>query len=268
VRLWGKTVADELFPNADPIGQQIRICNTPFTVIGVLSSKGQNMMGRDQDDLMLAPTTTVLYRLKGGENMDMIYASCISEDMMSQAEQEVTRIMREAHNIKDGQDDDFTVRNQTEMIEMASEITGVMTMLLGSIAAVSLIVGGIGIINIMLVSVTERTREIGIRLSVGARTSDIMTQFLVEAIKLSCSGGVIGIILSFVIKAILSHTTTVQVLIKPHIILLAFGFAAIIGIFFGFYPARRAVLLNPIDALRHEYELTLPQKVDTDLSTF
>lgn len=248
----GKSVADELFPDSDPIGQQVRIRNTPFMVIGVLTSKGQNLMGRDQDDIMLAPVTTVLYRLKGGENIDQIYASCQSEEVIAQAEQEVTQILRDAHQLKEGQEDDFNVRNQTEMLEMASEISGVITMLLGSIAAVSLIVGGIGIMNIMLVSVTERTREIGIRLSVGARTSDIMTQFLVEASVLSCTGGVIGILLSFIIKAILMSATSVQVIIKPPIVAIAFGVAVLIGVFFGFYPARRAALLNPIDALRHE----------------
>ncbi len=252
VAVLGKTVTEELFPDSDPIGQQIRIRNTPFTVIGTLKSKGQNMMGRDQDDAVLAPSTTVLYRLKGGERIDMIFMSCADESRMDEAQEEVRAIIRQSHDLKTDEDDDFNVRNQAELIETATSLTRILTMLLGSIAGVSLIVGGIGIMNIMLVSVTERTREIGIRLSVGARSGDILTQFLVEAIVLSCTGGVLGVILAFIIEAIVGKATSVPMLIKPEIVLLSFGFSAMIGIFFGFYPARRAAKLNPIDALRHE----------------
>jgi len=252
VAVIGKTIADQLFADTDPIGQQIRIRNTPFVIVGVLSSKGQNPMGRDQDDIILAPSTTVLYRLKGGEHVDMIYTSAINADQMTVAQEEVETLMREAHNIKPGQDDDFMVRNQAELIETATATAKVMTTLLGSIAGVSLIVGGIGIMNIMLVSVTERTREIGIRLSVGARSSDILTQFLVEAIVLSCTGGIIGVALAFGIAAVMEKLSPVAVLIEPSIVMLAFSFAALIGIFFGFYPARKAAMLNPIDAVRHQ----------------
>jgi putative ABC transport system permease protein len=255
VALIGKTVADQLFPNQEPIGQNIRIRNTPFTVVGVLKAKGQTGMGQDQDDVILAPSTSVLYRLKGDRHssaIDMINASAVSSDKVDAATAELRTILRKSHKLTEGQDDDFTVRSQAEIMQAATETTKTMTLLLGSIAAVSLLVGGIGIMNIMLVSVTERTREIGIRLSVGARESDVLIQFLTEAVVLSLSGGIIGITLSAAVVAGLNKWTTLQPIITPEIVAVSFLFSAVVGIFFGFYPARKAAALDPIDALRHE----------------
>jgi putative ABC transport system permease protein len=252
VAVLGKTVADELFADEDPVGEKIRINNTPFMVIGVLKEKGQSGMGGDQDDVILAPATTVLYRLKGGQNIDMIYVSAISKDQMYAAQQELTTIMRTAHRLQTAEDDDFQIRNQADIIDMASATTKTLTILLGSIAAVSLIVGGIGIMNIMLVSVTERTREIGIRMAVGARSNDILTQFLSESIMLSLIGGIIGTLLAFVVTFVMRKFTSFTPQINPATVFLAFSFSAIVGVFFGFYPARKAALLNPIEALRYE----------------
>jgi len=252
VAVLGKTVADQLFPNDDPIGQQIRIKNVPFRVIGVLASKGQNVMGADNDDIIIAPATTVLDRLLGGRYISFIMASANSLSQIDQAQAEIETIMRKAHNLNAGEENDFTVRNQAEITQAATETSQVLTILLASVAGVSLIVGGIGIMNIMLVSVTERTREIGIRLSVGARTSDIMIQFLTESIVLSVTGGLIGVLLAFGITFILNEYTSQAAYINPQIIFIAVSFAGIIGIFFGFYPARKAANLNPIDALRYE----------------
>lgn len=252
VAILGKTVANELFPDQDPTGQDIRIRNVPFEVIGVLKSKGQSGMGQDQDDMILAPSTTVFYRLKGGRWVDMINASAVSIEDMDAAKDEMSAILRVAHKIDYGQDDDFTVRSQTEITEAVTETSRTMTLLLGAIAAVSLVVGGIGIMNIMLVSVTERTREIGIRLSVGARASDIMIQFLTEAVVLSISGGILGIVLSGAVIMVLDKFTTINTAINPEIIFVSFIFSAIVGIFFGFYPARKAAAMDPITALRYE----------------
>jgi len=252
VAVLGKTVAKELFGDADPVGEQIRINKTPFTVIGVLKEKGQSGMGGDQDDIVLAPAKTVLYRLKGGQFIDMIYVSAISKDQIYAAQTELTTIMRASHRLQEGEDNDFDIRNQADIIDMASSTSKTLTILLGSIAAVSLIVGGIGIMNIMLVSVTERTREIGIRLAVGARSSDILTQFLSESIVLSFIGGIIGTLLAFVVTYVMRKFTTFTPQIYPATVVLAFSFAAIVGVFFGFYPARKAALLNPIEALRYE----------------
>jgi putative ABC transport system permease protein len=252
VAVLGNTVADELFGEQDPVGEQIRINNTPFTIIGRLKPKGQSGMGGDQDDVILAPATTVLYRLKGGQYIDMIYVSAISKDQIYSAQQELIPIMRAAHRLQEGEENDFDIRNQADIIEMASSTTETLTILLGSIAVVSLIVGGIGIMNIMLVSVTERTREIGIRLAVGARSSDILTQFLSESIVLSLIGGILGILLAFVVTYIMREFTTFTPQIYPAIVFLAFSFAGIVGVFFGFYPARKAAMMNPIEALRYE----------------
>jgi putative ABC transport system permease protein len=252
VAVLGQTVAKQLFPDEDPIGQQIRIRNVPFRVIGVLTAKGQSAMGSDQDDIIFAPATTVLDRLVGGIYINYIQASAISTDQIDAAQQQLTQIMREAHHLNPGEDNDFTVRNQAEITEAATETSKILTILLASVAGVSLIVGGIGIMNIMLVSVTERTREIGIRLSVGARTSDVLIQFLTEAIVLSLAGGLIGVLLSFGVVFILNDYTGLMAVISPEIVLIAVSFSGIIGIFFGFYPARKAANLNPIDALRYE----------------
>lgn len=252
IAVLGKTVADELFPDQDPIGEKIRIQNTPFRVMGVLAEKGQSSFGRDADDVILAPATTVLYRLKGGSHIDMIYISAVSSDKMAAVEAGITKLLRETNSIAFGEEDNFSIHNQTEIIQMASSTFETLTLLLGAIAAVSLLVGGIGIMNIMLVSVTERTREIGIRLSVGARSSDILIQFLVEAIVLSLSGGLVGVILAFGITFFLNKLAGMSTVINPTTILIAFVFSAAVGVFFGFYPARKAANLNPIDALRYE----------------
>jgi putative ABC transport system permease protein len=252
VALLGQTVVKQLFPNEDPIGQQIRIRNVPFKVIGILTAKGQSATGQDQDDIIIAPATTVLDRLVGGMYISFIMASANSANDINKAQEELTNIMREAHHLYPGQDDDFTVRNQAEITEAATETSKILTVLLGSVAGVSLIVGGIGIMNIMLVSVTERTREIGIRLSVGARTSDVLIQFLTEAIVLSLAGGIIGVLLSVAVVFIVNSYSGMMAVINPEIIFIAVTFSGIIGIFFGFYPARKAANLNPIDALRYE----------------
>jgi putative ABC transport system permease protein len=252
IAVLGKTVADALFPNENPVGEKIRIRNTPFVVAGVLTKKGQSANGADQDDIILAPATTVLNRLKGGRYIDMINVSAVSSDKMTEAQEELRTLMREAHHLKAGDDDDFTIRSQAEITEMATQTTKTLTLLLGGIAAVSLLVGGIGIMNIMLVSVTERTREIGIRMSVGARGRDVLMQFLSEAVVLSLIGGILGILFAFVVSLFFNQFTPMKTVIKPEIVLLAFSFSGAVGVFFGFHPARRAAGLNPIDALRYE----------------
>lgn len=248
----GAEVVKNLFPNDDPIGQQIRIRNTPFKIIGVLKEKGQSATGQSNDDVILAPSRTVQDRLSGGRFITSFQANAISADKIPDAIAELKSIMREAHKIEPGMEDDFTIRDQSDLSEAATETSRILTILLASVAGVSLIVGGIGIMNIMLVSVTERTREIGIRLSVGARASDILIQFLTEAIVLSLSGGVIGVAFSFLVAYLLNNYTDQTAYIRPQIIMIAFGFAGAIGIFFGFYPAKKASALNPIDALRYE----------------
>ncbi len=252
VAVIGSTVADELFPDQDPTGEEIRIRNIPFTVVGVLKSKGQSGMGQDQDDVILAPSTTVLYRLKGGRYIDMINASALSIDKMDAAQEEIRTLLRQSHRLKDSDADDFNIANQAEITSAVTSTSRTLTLLLGSIAAVSLVVGGIGIMNIMLVSVTERTREIGIRLSVGARSTDVLAQFLTEAIVLSLGGGIAGILLAYGIAYFMNNFTDLSVLIKPVIIMISFLFSGAVGVFFGFYPARKAATLNPIDALRYE----------------
>lgn len=252
VVLLGKTIANELFPGHDPTGEKIRVRSVPFTVIGVLEEKGQSGMGQDQDDIVVAPSTTVLYRLKGGRYVDMIQASAVSIEQLEAAEEELRVIMRNSHRLNEGEGDDFDIHNQTEITETVTQTSKTMTTLLAAIASVSLIVGGIGIMNIMLVSVTERTREIGIRLSVGARESDILMQFLTEAVFLSLIGGIVGILLSLITSSALNQFTGYYTLIKPEIIFIAFSFSGAVGITFGFYPARKAASLNPIDALRYE----------------
>ena len=248
----GKTVADNLFPGQDPVGALIRIRNVPFQIIGVLGSKGQTAEGTDQDDLILAPYTTVQSRLAGFNFIAQILASTATKEDIPAAQEEIRQILRGAHKLPSYADDDFTVRNQTDLAAAAQGTTSVMTALLAAIASISLLVGGIGIMNIMLVSVTERTREIGIRMAIGARGSDVLTQFLVESIVMSVIGGVLGVGLGFGGAAVLSKVTGWQTAIAPHMVLVALGFSAAVGIFFGFYPARKAAALDPIQALRYE----------------
>jgi putative ABC transport system permease protein len=248
----GSEVAKNLFPDDDPIGQQIRIRNVPFKIIGVLSEKGQTSVGTSNDDIILAPSRTVHERLSGGRFISSIQVSAVSPAQIPKAKEELRKIMREAHKLTQGEEDDFTIQDQADLATAATETSKILTILLGSVAGVSLIVGGIGIMNIMLVSVTERTREIGIRLSIGARSSDILIQFLTEAVVLSLAGGILGVSLSFGVSYLLNNYTSQAANIQPEIIFLAFSFAGAIGIFFGFYPARKASKLNPIDALRYE----------------
>ena len=248
----GQTVAAALFPDSSPIDQTIRIRNVPCRVIGVLTRKGQNALGQDQDDVILAPWTTVKRRLTWFPYLRQILVSATSESNIPVAQEQITQLLRMRHRIAPYDPDDFTIRNQADLATTATATTQILTILLASIASVSLLVGGIGIMNIMLVSVTERTREIGIRMSVGARSRDILTQFLIEALVLSLMGGVAGIILGVSGSTAISDFAKWPTIITFFSILLSFGFSIAIGIFFGFYPARKAALLNPIDALRYE----------------
>ncbi|MBF0540767.1 MAG: ABC transporter permease [Nitrospirae bacterium] len=255
VCILGQTVVDNLFGDIDPIGQSIRIKNIPFIVLGVLSVKGQSPQGQDQDDTIYIPVTTAQKKVFGVSFRGMIRVIMLKAkgtDYLSIAEKQVNELLRQRHHIQQGRDDDFTVRNLTQIMETAQQATVVMTLLLGAIASVSLLVGGIGIMNIMLVSVTERTREIGIRLAVGAKASDIRTQFMIEALILSLIGGVIGIIFGVGGAELISTLAKWETIVTPMSIISAFCFSALVGIFFGFYPAYKASLLNPIDALRYE----------------
>ena len=249
----GKTIVDNLFPDgSDPIGKVIRCNQIPFRVIGVLKSKGYNSMGMDQDDVVLAPYSTVMKRLLAQTYLSGIFASALIEEMTEEAVDEITTILRREHKLKETDADDFTIRTQQELSSMLNTTTDLMTTLLACIAGISLVVGGIGIMNIMYVSVTERTREIGLRMSVGARGVDILSQFLIEAILISITGGLIGVIIgcgaSFMIKAI-AHW---PVFIQPWSVLLSFLVCTVTGVFFGWYPAKKAADLDPIDALRYE----------------
>jgi putative ABC transport system permease protein len=252
VAVIGKTIADNLFAGEDPVGQQIRLRDVPFDIIGVLSSKGQTAEGRDQDDVILSPYTTVQTRLSGRQFITQILGATGTKGDIPAAQQEARGILRETHKLASYEDDDFTVRDQTELAQAAQGTTEVMTILLAAIASVSLLVGGIGIMNIMLVSVTERTREIGIRMAVGARGADVLTQFLVEAIVMCVVGGVIGVGVGFGGSLVVQRVTGWGTAVSPQMVLLAIGFSAAVGIFFGFYPARKAAALDPIEALRYE----------------
>lgn len=248
----GQTIREELFPGTDPIGRQIRIDKVPFTVVGILTEEGTSGM-QDMDDIILAPYTTIQNRLYGrSRGYTMIMASALSEDHILDAKTETVELLRESHKIKEADDDDFQIMTQIELQEITGNITGILTILLGAVASISLIVGGIGIMNIMLVSVTERTREIGTRLSIGARESDILTQFLIEAIVLSLSGGVLGVLFGVVGNQIIYKATGFFIPTAFYSILIGFGFAALVGVAFGYFPARKAAKLNPIDALRYE----------------
>ncbi|MBZ5582321.1 MAG: ABC transporter permease [Acidobacteriia bacterium] len=257
VALLGQTVAQNLFGEADPTGQTIRIKNVPFTVDGVLSPKGQSPTGQDQDDLILIPISTAKRQVTGGNQANAgavgtIMVQAINSTAMGQAQNEVEALLRQRHRMQPGQDDDFTIRNLSEVFAAQESSARVMSILLGAIASVSLIVGGIGIMNIMLVSVTERTREIGLRLAIGAKTRDILSQFLVEAVTLSILGGVVGILAGIGASMLISYFAQWRTLVSPTAIALAFAFSGLVGVFFGYYPARKAALLDPIDALRYE----------------
>ncbi len=249
----GKTVSDNLFgEGVNPVGQMLRIRNFPFKVVGLLSPKGQNAMGQDQDDVIIAPFNTVQRKLQDSRYIRMIIISAKSSEGIPLTAEKLRALLRERHKLPDTEEDDFTVRTQTEIADTYSAITKTLSILLASIASISLLVGGIGIMNIMLVSVTERTREIGIRMAVGARGKDVLLQFLVEALMLSFSGGVIGILLGVGASKMLSKSFGWAVAVTPQSIFLSFFFAAAIGVFFGWYPAKKAANMNPIEALRYE----------------
>ncbi|MGE4544361.1 MAG: ABC transporter permease [Pedobacter sp.] len=248
----GQTVVDELFAGKNPVGSRIRIRNVPFQVIGVLGEKGQNGMGTDQDDVILVPAPTALYRLSDGKTVRGILISAATPAKIDEAKVEVAAVLRKTHRLRDNQENDFSLRDQSEITDMASQVTGTLTLLLGAIAGVSLMVGGIGVMNIMLVSVTERTREIGIRLAIGARSGDILLQFLIEAVILCLCGGVIGIMAGLGTAFVMGEVMGTGVVVNPSVILLSVGFTLAVGVFFGFYPARKAANLNPIEALRYE----------------
>ncbi len=255
VALLGQTVVDNLFGDQNPVGQTIRIKNVPFVVIGVLAPKGQSPQGQDQDDAVYVPVTTAQKKLFGTQFPGMVRIIMIkakSTEDLDPAEKQITELLRQRHHIGPKQDNDFTVRNLTSIMQAAEQSSKVMTLLLGAIASVSLLVGGIGIMNIMLVSVTERTREIGIRMAIGAKTWDIRLQFIIEALTLSMIGGIAGIIVGVSTSLVLSSVSGWPTVVSPLSIVTAFGFSGFIGIFFGFYPAYKASLLNPIDALRYE----------------
>ncbi|MBN2598527.1 ABC transporter permease [Labilibaculum sp.] len=252
VCLVGKTIIENLFSDKDPIGQTIRFGNIPLLIIGVLSEKGENGMGQDQDDLIMSPYTTVQKRILAITHIQSIAASAVNEELNDAAISQITESLRTSHKLKEGEEDDFQVRSQAEMVQMFSSISDVMTALLGAISGISLLVGGIGIMNIMYVSVTERTREIGLRLSVGGRGNDILMQFLIESILLSAFGGVIGITLGILATQITASVMNWPVVISPLSVIMSFLVCSAIGIFFGWYPARKAASLNPIDALRYE----------------
>ncbi len=257
VAVLGETVVQNLFGNADPTGQVVIIKNVPFTVDGVLTPKGQSPTGQDQDDVILLPLSTAKQKVLGtnkanAKAVSSLMVQSTGPQTMDQAQNEIEGLLRERHRLQPGQDDDFTIRNLTEVFSAQETSARVMSILLGAIASVSLIVGGIGIMNIMLVSVTERTREIGLRQAVGAKTRDILSQFLVEAVTLSLLGGVVGIVLGLTASLLISHFAGWSTLVSPMSILMAFIFSALVGVFFGYYPARKAAYLDPIDALRYE----------------
>ena len=248
----GKTTAEKLFPGEDPVGQSIRIKNVPIRVLGVLRPKGVSMMGSDQDDTVIVPYTTCMRRLAGVTTLRAINVQAASSDQIFAVQNGVTELLRQRHRIQPGRDDDFIIRNQQEISETANATTETMTALLAGVAIISLIVGGIGIMTIMLVSVTERTREIGIRMAVGARGRDILSQFLIEAVTLSSIGGILGIGLGIGAAKFLSSVKNWPTLVSMDSVVIAFVFSAVVGVFFGFYPARKASQLDPIDALRYE----------------
>jgi putative ABC transport system permease protein len=248
----GQTIADNLFPGTDPVGQTLRVANLPFRVTGVMTRKGQDQQGRDQDDIAFAPYTTVQKKVLGSPRLQVAYASAISQDATYTAQEQITELLRQRHKLGANEANDFTVRNMTDIAEAANETNNTMTLLLACIASVSLLVGGIGIMNIMLVSVTERTREIGIRMAIGARSSAVRSQFLIESIVLSLTGGFIGIVLGVIVSVSIPKFLGWPTLVSSLAIIGSVIFSAAVGIFFGYYPARKAAALDPIEALRYE----------------
>lgn len=259
VCILGQTVVDYLFPNGgDPVGKVVRFNSTPFRVVGVLKKKGYNSMGMDQDNLVIAPYTTIMKRILAQTYLSEIQASAITEEVTEKAVDEMTSILRRNHKLKDAtdtkeaDDDDFNIRSQEELSSMMNSTTNMLTILLGCVAGISLVVGGIGIMNIMYVSVTERTREIGLRMSVGARSVDILNQFLIEAIMMSVTGGIIGIIIGIGASYAVKMVAGWPIYIEPWTILMSFAVCTFTGVFFGWYPAKKAAMLDPIEAIRYE----------------
>ena len=253
VCLLGQTVIDDLFGTGfDPIGLSIRIKNIPFLIIGTIEDKGESGMGQDQDNMILAPYTTVQRRLSAIDYINGIYASSITEEKGVEAKAQIEEILRRQHRIKEAETNDFEVMSQSELLSSVSTITDILTYLLSAIAGISLLVGGIGIMNIMYVSVTERTREIGLRMSIGGRGQDILMQFLIESMMLSILGGAIGIMFGYLIAKGVGSLITIDAVVQTQSVILAFAVCFVIGVFFGWYPARKAANLNPIDALRYE----------------
>jgi len=252
VAVIGSKTANELFGPLNPVGQTVRIGNIPFLIIGLLESKGAGMGGQSQDDRIIIPYTTAMERLTGDKYLRSVNVEIVSAKRMDSAEQQITALLRQRHRLTAGQDNDFNIFNQKEIADTVNSVSKIITLLLGSVAGISLLVGGIGIMNIMLVSVTERTREIGIRIAVGAQPGDIRLQFLIEAVTLSLLGGLIGVLCGIGASKLVGMVANFQAIVSTGSILLAFGVSSIIGIFFGFYPAHKAAALNPIEALRYE----------------
>jgi putative ABC transport system permease protein len=249
----GKTVADALFTNREnPIGRVIRFGSIPFQIVGVLESKGYNSMGMDQDDLLIAPYTTVQKRILAITHLQQIVCSALSEEYTEQAVDEITEILRQNHKLKESDDDDFSIRSQQELSSMLTSTTDMMTILLAAVAGISLLVGGIGIMNIMYVSVTERTREIGLRMSIGAKGRDILMQFLIESILISVTGGIIGVLVGVGAAVLVNKLAAFPIYIQPWSVFLSFAVCTFTGVFFGWYPARKAAMLDPIEAIRYE----------------
>jgi putative ABC transport system permease protein len=248
----GQTIADNLFAGGDPVGQEIRVQNLPFRVVGVMARKGQDQQGRDQDDIAFTPYSTVQNKITGSQRVQVAFVSAVSADATYTAQDQITELLRQRHKLGTNEPNDFTVRNMSDIAEAANETNSTMTLLLACIAGVSLLVGGIGIMNIMLVSVTERTREIGIRMAIGARSSAVRSQFLIESVVLSLMGGVIGILLGIVVSLAIPRMLGWPTLISTMAIIGSAVFSAMVGIFFGYYPARKAAALDPIEALRYE----------------